>query len=157
MISQNSPTAAWKESIWRNKLKYFVWEMWGAGWWGRATFSSLYCLHPDGKYWACGLTSDQRNLLCSVCWNDKCFRLHTPPDFASNYSKLSLGLPGIGFTWREWTQVYFCFHFHNENILPRTWKFPPRISRIPKVFILGSPGKMPSQTSLIIHSVYIAV
>ena len=31
-ISQNEPPPGWKESIWRNKLKYFVWEKWAAVW-----------------------------------------------------------------------------------------------------------------------------
>ena len=80
-ISQNDHPPAWKESIWRNKLKYFVWEMWAAvssEQWGWEQLSPVFTGLPSimmgnvewGDCWL--LTADHRNLLC---WNDKSFRL----------------------------------------------------------------------------------
>ena len=141
-ISQNNPPAAWKESIWRNKLKYFVWEIWTAGllWAERATFSSLYWLPHDGKYWVCGLlTPDQRNLLGVGMINPS----HGAPSVCQYKAPLTLsrGLPSIGFTWQEGN--IFLSLFEEWKYLNQNLRISPPDFKNTESFFLGSPGEIP--------------
>ena len=114
----------------------------------RATFSSLYWLPHDGKYWVCGLlTADQRNLLGVGMINPS----HGAPSVCQYKAPLTLsrGLPSIGFTWQDGNIFLSLFEEWNQN-----FRISPRISRIPKVFFLAPLAKF---LSLNIHSVYWAV